>query len=377
MRTLRAMQRIEAANFQMAGPAVIAIVHRKHLMNKNNDIKGLAAEFAEVDLLTTLIRAASEALNLEFVFLAFPVNPSSQPVTKVQAVAVASQGFLSSCFEYDLSEGPCHLVYEGRETFIPCDVALQFPIDPTFGWNGYIGVPIYSDTGGVIGHIAALVSSPLENKDAWLDAFRKYAQIASDIISRCTQNRIVGDDFVHLPSSLAGLAIPPHIDVHSRLPSRNYFEARGDTAFEQAKSLQKNINVLFFVLDGGHAVISESGDVLGNAIAKAVGDVFRAHVGPRNGVCTRLSSREFAVLLPIVDPLSAEDVMLAISGAIQHVCQGQLRIPSPVSHELGHASMRATDRNFGMLLRRAQMAIFTDEGRTSDNDAILAAGANA
>ena len=123
--------------------------------------------------LASEIRTLSVSLTLEFVFLAFA---TSTPVKIVRAVAVANHGLLAPTFEYDLTGGPCRLVYDNLETFIPCDVAERFPIDATFGWQGYIGVPLKNESGTVFGHIAALSSQPLTEPENMFAAMRATAK---------------------------------------------------------------------------------------------------------------------------------------------------------------------------------------------------------
>ncbi|MGB4866746.1 MAG: diguanylate cyclase [Hyphomicrobium sp.] len=341
---------------------------------------GKAVEYAQLESLSTLTRSISRALNLEVVFLAFPTSKPGEPVTDVQAVAVASHGMLAPSFEYDLTETPCRLIYEGQETFIPCDVALQFPME--CGWNGYIGVPIHSADGGIIGHIAAMTSAPIEHRGNVLDVFRRYAHIAATLVGRFTREGIVGAKLAQLPSTLRGLVDAPQLDVHSGLPVRSYLEARGKIAFAHARQLQKNINVLYFVLDNSDAHNTRFPGVVGDAIARALGDVLRAHVGPNKGVCARLGSREFAVLLPLTAPAAAEDLMLAISNSIQQACVEELRLSMPIVCGIGRSSISKIDRDFGMILRRAQMAIFAaadideDGARADAARAVLAAKSN-
>lgn len=342
-------------------------------MTNNNENMSGQVEQARLDFLRTLVRSISTAFNLEFVFLAFPKHKPNGPVTTVQAVAVASWGLLSPSFEYDLTEGPCRLVYEGFETFIPCDVALHFPINPTFGWNGYIGMPILDGADEVIGHISALTSKPIADRQGWLDAFRLYAKLASTLITRFTAEAIVGDRLVHTPSSLRGLQHAPYLDPHSRLPNRKHFEDRGAIAFEQAKELQKTIDVLYFVLDNSAALRTTHGGVLGETIASAFGDVLRAHVGPHQGVSARIGSREFAVLVPIIGPKAAEILMRDISCALDDACQRQLHALSPVEHWAGNASMTEADHTFGMIVRRAQMFTMSCDDDPSDMRPLLGA----
>lgn len=339
----------------------------------NSGSKG-PIEQAQLDFLSTLVRSISVALDLEFVFLAFPSSKPGEPVTRVQALAVASWGVLCPSFEYDLSEGPCRLLYEGLETFIPCDVALQFPIDPTFGWNGYVGIPIRGSGGDVIGHIAALASKPLEDKKRWMDVFRRYAQLASLLVSQYTDEGVAGDSLDHLPSTLAALKDPPHLDSHSGLPNREYFETRGASVFKQAQVLQKNVNVLYFVLDDSDSHISSSGAIVGNSIAREFGNILRQAVGPHQGSSARTASRQFAVLLPIVDPQVAKDLMQEIAATLKAVCHNELRIMAPVGIGAGHTCIRETDPTFGVVMRRAQMAIFQREDCSHDRVSMLVEG---
>ena len=150
--------------------------------------------------LASEIRTLSVSLNLEFVFLAFA---TSTPVKIVRAVAVANHGLLAPTFEYDLTGGPCRLVYDNLETFIPCDVAERFPIDATFGWQGYIGVPLKNESGTVFGHIAALSSQPLTEPENMFAAMRATAKRLERYIDRHLRTADTGSTRIPPPARRA------------------------------------------------------------------------------------------------------------------------------------------------------------------------------
>lgn len=92
---------------------------------------------------------------------AFVTECTDHPPTRVRTLAcwTADQG-LKANVEYELAGTPCQQVIEGSRTcFYPERLAEKFPREAA--WESYVGLPIVSSEGRVLGHLALLDRSRL------------------------------------------------------------------------------------------------------------------------------------------------------------------------------------------------------------------------
>lgn len=75
------------------------------------------------------------------------------PPTRVRTLACWDDGqFVSD--EYDLASTPCRQVIEkGVTCFIPKGLTIEFPGELPYGFNSYLGIPIFDSHGKVLGHL--------------------------------------------------------------------------------------------------------------------------------------------------------------------------------------------------------------------------------
>lgn len=87
---------------------------------------------------------------------AFVTECTDHPATRVRTLACwrAGEG-LKPNFEYDLAGSPCQQVIESAQScFYPERLAERFPREAA--WESYVGLPIVSSDGRVLGHLALL-----------------------------------------------------------------------------------------------------------------------------------------------------------------------------------------------------------------------------
>lgn len=116
---------------------------------------------------------------------------------RARTVAIVLDGKRQPNFSYDLAGTPCANVIGERECFYPCDVAARFPEDEILrdmGAEAYWGTPIRSARGDVIGLMALVHSSPMEETADINNMLYQYArQIGlklEDSVSRSINERL-------------------------------------------------------------------------------------------------------------------------------------------------------------------------------------------
>jgi PAS domain S-box-containing protein len=111
-------------------------------------VDGTSGAWGEA-LFRSLVRHFAHALDVPLAFIAVCLD---QPPHRVRTLAAwKDRGFIDN-FEYELAGTPCEGVVGGKTCFYPSDLATLFPREK--GWESFLGVPILSSDGKVLGHIA-------------------------------------------------------------------------------------------------------------------------------------------------------------------------------------------------------------------------------
>ncbi len=106
-----------------------------------------------------LVEHFARALDVAEVFLTECID---QPPTRVRTLACWERGQFTSD-EYDLAPTPCKVVVDTKERyFIPQDLAVHFPNESPYGYVSYLGMPILSSRGRVIGHLVFKDDKPMD-----------------------------------------------------------------------------------------------------------------------------------------------------------------------------------------------------------------------
>ncbi|MBL8473370.1 MAG: PAS domain-containing protein [Rhodocyclaceae bacterium] len=104
------------------------------------------------DFFRALVRHFARALEVPCAFI---TECADYPPTRLRTLAIWSEAGATDNFEYDLAGTPCENVVLGaRSFFCPDGVGARFPAEA--GYEGYLGLPIFSSAGEVMGHLAFL-----------------------------------------------------------------------------------------------------------------------------------------------------------------------------------------------------------------------------
>lgn len=127
-----------------------------------------------------LVRHFAAALELP---CAFVTECADRPPTRVRMLAFWSGDGFRDNAEYDLPGTPCaDVIKEGRTCFYPSRLGHAFPREAEF--ESYLGIPIFSSEGQVIGHLAFLDTKEMR-EDVMVDSvFRIFAARAGAELER-------------------------------------------------------------------------------------------------------------------------------------------------------------------------------------------------
>lgn len=125
-------------------------------------LKGTANVVGE-DFFHFLVTELASVLGMRYALVGEVVaeNPP-----RIRTVAACDSGKIVENFEYDLADTPCANAMESGLCFYPSGVVRAFPKDlllAKMGVEGYLGVPIASSSGQVIGLVVVLHDQPMED----------------------------------------------------------------------------------------------------------------------------------------------------------------------------------------------------------------------
>ncbi|MBW0145400.1 HWE histidine kinase domain-containing protein [Sphingomicrobium clamense] len=148
-------------------------------------IKTLAAtaDLVGEDIFPALVEGISKSLGVRWVFLS---RPSDNDKTKAETLAVWSDGPAENIV-YDLAGSPCADIIGDGPCCYTDDVQSLFPQDALLremGAQSYVGIPLRSSTGEVIGLLAGVNDRPIGNPDLSREILALFAGRAASELER-------------------------------------------------------------------------------------------------------------------------------------------------------------------------------------------------
>jgi anti-anti-sigma regulatory factor len=127
-------------------------------MHEEALLKILAETYAKVgdDFFRSLVCHLAAALHVPYAFITECVDV---PTTRVRTLAFWTGKDFGANFEYALAGTPCEDVVDGAMCYHPSNIQALFPRDQdlvTLGAESYLGVPLHSSSGAILGHLAVL-----------------------------------------------------------------------------------------------------------------------------------------------------------------------------------------------------------------------------
>jgi len=136
------------------------------------------------DYLRKLALAMCDALDAKYAFIG-SLLPSEPPA--IQTAAFAASGEIKDNFRYNLAGSPCQNVLDTGTCYHRSGVQSQFPGDVTLqklGIEAYLGMPLRSPSGQLLGLIVVLNDQPLNEDFHPEDVLRLFAAHAAAELER-------------------------------------------------------------------------------------------------------------------------------------------------------------------------------------------------
>ncbi|GAB4009547.1 hypothetical protein GCM10028808_18550 [Spirosoma migulaei] len=115
----------------------------------------------------SLVSYITEQTKLDYVFLGELVEPSPGAFA-IRTYALTANGQTVGNIQYDLPDGPCEQVIQGKLSTYPSQCRRLFPKNQTlvqFNVEGYIGYPLYDTKGHAFGILTVMHQSPINEPE--------------------------------------------------------------------------------------------------------------------------------------------------------------------------------------------------------------------
>jgi PAS domain S-box-containing protein len=127
---------------------------------------------------STLVEYLAKAVGTRHAFIARFHEPD-----KIQTLAYWSEGQIVQNIEYELSGTPCEEVIHGELCFYPSGVQAKYA-ETEPGIESYLGVPLRSMDGRVLGHLCVFDEAPIPDEPRTLQVFKIFATRAAAELDR-------------------------------------------------------------------------------------------------------------------------------------------------------------------------------------------------
>jgi PAS domain S-box-containing protein len=168
------------------------------------------------DFFRSLVRNLSAATGVPGAFVAEFAGTR----TRVRALAYWENGAFQQPDEWDLDGTPCEDVLRGNLCHHPTGVSEKFPKDE--GVESYLGVPLRTADGEVLGHLAVFDTRPMPAEPRLLYTFQIFAARAAAELERLRMDRMLRDSEARFRDLFDEAPIAyVHEDLESRFISAN------------------------------------------------------------------------------------------------------------------------------------------------------------
>jgi formate hydrogenlyase transcriptional activator len=182
----------------------------------------------------TLVKHLAKALRVRRVYLAECVDEG-----RARSRAVWMDHDFASPFEYPLADTPCMKVTKGETCLYAHNVQQFFPDNdflPTINAQSYLGIPLWSSSHDVIGHMVIVDDKPMSEDPLWVSVLQTFAARAGAELEREQATE-------RLQAALSEVE-----RLKNRLHAENVYlqeEIRGEHNFEEIVGNSQALHALF------------------------------------------------------------------------------------------------------------------------------------
>ena len=323
-------------------------------------------------------KAFASEFDSQFVFITRAIDA---PPTTVRMLAACRDGASVRGWEFRLSGTPCEAIYQSPTrdvakagihvgcTLIARDVRRLFEPTRETRFESFIGIPLCSATGAMIGHVALFFNRRLDDlveQGRLVELVRLYSLKVEAELNRILidESRQLALDELRLVNER--LAQETVTDGLTGLYKRRHFNDRIRRVFALRLRQGQPFGLLLLDLDHFKAVNDRHGHAAGDAVLCGVAQILTAHTRRDIEEVFRVGGEEFAIICCGV--VTAGDLAGAGDRLVRAIRNATIlheggRLPVTVS--IGGAFPAAEDADWGGCYRRADAHLYVakSEGR--------------
>ncbi len=155
-------------------------------LNQESILSNIIAELTNTsgdEFFNTLTLQLDKVIHADYTFIA----RFDEQNYSARTISLVAKGEVAENIEYSLKNTPCQDVYGDTTCVYPSGICQLFPEDELLvemQIEGYIGAPLYSSVGKVIGLVVAMYEQPIEKKELIQSLFELFSGRISAEIER-------------------------------------------------------------------------------------------------------------------------------------------------------------------------------------------------
>ena len=210
------------------------IEERKGAEQKLRAIARGTASVAAGDFFTSLVQHLASALGLRYALLSECVD---QRRSRVRTLAYWNGDFGEN-FAFDLEGTPCRYVIDGELSVFPENLQSLFPADVglvDLGAESYLGIPVRSSAGDILGHLAVMDDKPFHPKDVDIEILKIFgARAGTELERKRAEDALRASELRYstLAEAVPDILFTTRADGYCDYTSRRFQEYSGLTADE-------------------------------------------------------------------------------------------------------------------------------------------------
>ncbi len=233
------------------------ITDRKVVEQSLKTLVEMTASVTGVDFFRVLIRHMASCLDVKYAFASKCTNPSNK---RVRTLAFWSKSKYEDNFEYDLEGTPCEKVISGELCRYDEKVTELFPADEDlkkFDAQSYLGIPINSREGKVIGHLAVFHDKPFTEISKHFPILQLFAIRAGSELERMSaeESLKLSNEQLFKKSKHEEIINSVIKSVHQSIDIQEVYENAVESLINNLEEVDK---VSIYKVEGDEAVIKAS-----------------------------------------------------------------------------------------------------------------------
>lgn len=274
----------------------------------------------------TFFRKSTEAfgriLGADWVFVARVLDVEK---TQVKVLGAWKNGTNMDSWEFPLEGTPCSVIYEGANddqrvahihtnscVHIPRDMCEIFPAAKGSGFQSFLGLPLWSRDGEMVGHVATFFKEPLPSPskaEQLLEILQVLAHRAEAELDRLLLEEEKNKALLALKETNQRLFRESMTDSLTGLHNRRFFTQRCIEAHAYARRSGKPYSVLVVDVDKFKSINDTYGHTVGDHVLCDIGKILSEQVRVNIDVVARFGGEEFSVLCRDLDASHALSVV--------------------------------------------------------------------